>query len=115
MSSAGHILLAANPLNLELIAASLALFGLILLGALAIVWAERRWKRTAIPEIPPPQTPEDYRALYEQGVVSKEEYERIRLHLQKTLRGAPPSASEPAAGAQETPPARDGQGPALSG
>ena len=110
MSSAGHILLAANPLNLELIGASLALFGLILMGALAMVWAELRWKRPAAAEPPPPQTPEDYLALYEQGIVSKNEYERIRTHLQKKLRAAPPAA-ETSTGSPEAPPnSQDGEG-----
>jgi hypothetical protein len=102
MSSAGQVLLAANPLNLELIGASLALFGLILLGALAIVWAERRWKRSAEP--PPPETPDSYRALYDQGVVSKEEYDRIRAHLDEKVRAALPSASVGSDGAAATPP-----------
>ena len=95
MTTAGQILLAANPLNLELIGASLALFGLILLGAMAIVWADRWRKRTAAPAAPVPESANDYQTLYEKGVVSKEEYERIRAHLHKKLLPGPPAPSAP--------------------
>ena len=116
MSSAGHILLAANPLNLELLGASLALFGLILLGAIALIWADRWRKRTAQDEPVPPETAQDYRALYDKGVMSKEEYDRIRAHLEEKLRPAPPPALDAPSGAPEAPPtAHNGQGGVASG
>jgi hypothetical protein len=94
MSWAGPQLLAAFPINPELLTASLLLFSALFLGAWGIVWVKRWRKRLNEPEPPPLQTAEDYQALYDQGVMSKEEYERIRTHLAKT----PPPGSVPAAG-----------------
>jgi hypothetical protein len=56
---------------------SLALAGILLAGALAIACA-RRW-RTCLMDTPnlPEQDLEHYRTLYEQGELSREEFERI--------------------------------------
>src|SRR5262245_18655451 len=90
MSWAEPQLLAAIPFNLDLLTASLLLFSALFLGGWGILWVKRWRQRMNEPESPP-QTAEDYQALYEQGVMSKEEYERIRAHLAKT---PPPSEPE---------------------
>lgn len=90
MSWAGPQLLAAIPFNLDLLTASLLLFSALFAGAWGIWWVKRWRKRLNEPEPPPLQTAEDYQALYEQGVMSKDEYERMRAHLAKT-----PQSSEP--------------------
>src|SRR5438128_12667087 len=95
---ARHSLFCANPLSLELLGASLALFGLLLLGAMAWMWANRRWRQPLPPSKPlPEEEVTRYRDLYDQGVLSKEEFERIRLELEKQVaraRARAPEASE---------------------
>jgi hypothetical protein len=91
------VLLAANPMNLELLGATLALVGLILLGAVAVFWAGR-WRKPTPPLLPRPEEElSRYRTLYDQGVLSKDEFERIRLRLEKKASKAPPVPTAPAA------------------
>jgi Short C-terminal domain len=82
----------------SLLVAGLYLAGALLLGALVIDLV-RRWRREPGPERP---TPSDqlaqYRSLYEQGVISQEEFERLRTllggELQKSL-AVPPRPPPP--------------------
>jgi hypothetical protein len=88
---------------------TLALIGILLLGALIFAWLDRWRKRTAAP---PPGAKDHlahFRQLYEQGVLSQEEYDRIRGRLTQQLRqdwqmpaapernAPPPGADGPAA------------------
>jgi hypothetical protein len=80
--------------------AALALVGIILLGALIIAWLDRWRKRSG----PQPFNANDqlahFRELYEQGELSQEEFERIRVRLTAQLRqewDVPGGTSTPAA------------------
>lgn len=86
MASAGPAsLIAQFRLNSELVQAMLGLTAVIFLGVLVLLWFNR-WRRRAAA----PPTPDDelkhYRSLYEQGLMSHEEFERLRAHLDAQLR-----------------------------
>jgi hypothetical protein len=68
-------------MNLDLIWATLGLIAVILAGAIVIAWANR-WRRGLSNADTPATELEQYRALFEQGVLNKEEYERIRTRLE---------------------------------
>ncbi len=73
----------------ELTLLALALLGLVIAGYYVIGWV-KRWRE-------PEQTPtlehrlEDYRAMMEQGLLQPQEFERIRVHLEKKAQEPPPS------------------------
>jgi hypothetical protein len=100
----GPGVLAAIPLNWDLLIASGLLFGALLIGTLAIVWV-KRWRKQ-LNESPPAlfETADKYQALYDQGVMSKEEYDRIRTHLEKKPK---PAQVEPAPLDPAPPPAEN--------
>jgi len=92
---------------------AMALVGALLLGALVIAIVRRRLR--------PDETPPDlgselarYRALYEQGAISEQEYHSLRALLGGELRRsmgagkAPRPATDPPQGIQTTPDASPG-------
>jgi hypothetical protein len=84
---AGMVILARRPWDPRLLWATLALIGVILLGALLIVVLDR-WRRRLDEE--PCSTANDqlaaFRTMFERGEMSQEEFERIRAHLGGQLR-----------------------------
>ena len=104
---AGHLsLLARQPLNLDLVWAALGLVAAVLAGVIAIAWVQRWRKRSD--ELADPKTElENYRALFQSGLLSAEEWERIRTRLegkppQTTLQ--PPTANGPMKSEPPVPP-----------
>jgi hypothetical protein len=109
MVAVGHVLvLAQEPLrspwaDLRLLAATLALVAALLVGALVIALVDRWRKRSPDDRISPGDQLSQFRLLYEQGQLSKEEFERIRGRLGRQLRDEldlpdkPPPASPPEA------------------
>jgi len=86
---------AGNPLNWELLGAGLALAGLIILGALTIYWVGRWLKQPPPPPIRPEQQLSQYRTLYDSGEITKEEFDSIRIQLEKKASLPPPSPPDP--------------------
>jgi len=76
-------LLPARGMNLELVWATAALVGAVLIGVVVIVWVDR-WRKRSLADM---QAPADelghYRALFDQGFLSAEEYDRIRRRLEQ--------------------------------
>ncbi len=68
-------------INLDLIGASLALVGAILVGVVVIVWAQRWWRKPA-DLLRPDEELDQYEGLAERGVLSAEEFARIRSTLE---------------------------------
>jgi hypothetical protein len=80
----------------SLLVAGLYLAGALLLGALVIALV-RHWRREPDPER---LTPNDelarYRSLYQQGAISQEEFERLRMLLGSELSKSLASPPRPA-------------------
>jgi hypothetical protein len=76
-------LLPARGMNLELMWATVALVGAVLIGVVVIVWVDR-WRKRSLADM---QAPADelghYRELFDQGLLSAEEYERICRRLEQ--------------------------------
>jgi len=93
--------LPARGMNLDLIWWTAALVGVVFIGVVVIVWVDR-WRKRSLAEF---QAPADelghYRALFDQGLLSAEEYERIRRRLEQRPQAKPPAASAPATPAPE--------------
>ena len=69
-----------------LLVTGLLLAGTLLLGAVVIAWAGR-WRRRQAPDAPGPNEQlAQFRSLYEQGTLSREEFERLRELLGSQLR-----------------------------
>jgi len=99
-------------LNLDLIWATLGFVALVLVGALAIAWVNRWWRGLKAPEAPAAEL-EQYRVLFEQGVLNAEEYERIRSRLEGIARPRPrPGQEDDPASAEAIPGSRK---PSLDG
>jgi hypothetical protein len=89
--------------DLEGIVLAILLVGLVLLGALAVLWV-KRWHAAHQAPLPPTRI-EDYRALMEKGLLDPQEFERIRdrLAMRDQLakrdppaeRDAPPPPADP--------------------
>jgi hypothetical protein len=92
-------LLPARGMNLELIWATVGLVAAILLGVILIVWVDR-WRKRSRAEGPADEL-DQYRGLLDQGLLSPEEYERIRTRLEQGARAKPDeriqAASQPEA------------------
>jgi hypothetical protein len=111
MASGLSALIAQFRLRPELLQAALGLVAVIFVGVLVLTWLNRWRKQPLLP----PTTEEElahYRKLVEQGLLSKEEFERIRGRLEGQVRqmveaqkpappapSAGPSSNGPAAGA----------------
>lgn len=109
--AAGHLgLLARQPVNLDLVWAALGMVAAILVGITVILWVQRWRKRAADPADPETELA-NYRALFEGGLLSAEEWERIRARLEgKKLQETPqglPANGVPKPGSPNPPP---GQG-----
>ena len=92
----------------RLLWASLGLIGVLLVGALIIWWVDRWRKRSAESTESPNDQLAHFRALYDQGELSPEEFERIRHLLGKRLRqeldvAQPPPPERPDTGIQPPP------------
>jgi hypothetical protein len=108
--AAGHLGLLARQPNLDLLWAALALVAAVLLGVAIIVWVQR-WRKRAAELTDPDAELTNYRALFEQGLLSAEEWERIRARLEgkkpQATPPAPPANGPPQHGPPDPPP---GQG-----
>jgi hypothetical protein len=100
----------------RLLWATLALAGAVLVGA-AIITLLDRWRKRAgqIEECTANDQLAQFRLLYEQGALSKEEFERIRATLTERLREEMdvPAEAPPAAAPPVVPPPAGAQPPAL--
>jgi hypothetical protein len=65
---------------------TLALVAALLIGALVIAVVDRWRKRSASDRLTPGQQLSQFRALYDKGEISREEFERIRALLGEQLR-----------------------------
>src|SRR5438105_2740950 len=81
-----------------------ALVGVLLLGALILSWLQRWRKRQFAADPGPVGQLTTFRALYERGELSKEEYERIRSRVAERAK-ASPAAKRPETPAPPAPPA----------
>jgi Short C-terminal domain len=93
----------------------LAFAGALLAGAFAVALLRRWWYQTSNPVAEASDQLSHYRALFERGAISEEEYNRLRHALRGGLTGTTgPAASgpapPPAAPAPPTPPP-NGAGP----
>src|SRR5207248_1606105 len=70
----------------RLLAATLILVGIILLGALVIYWIDRWRKQSAPPSLTASAQLANFRELYEEGDLSQAEFDRIRARLTPLLR-----------------------------
>jgi hypothetical protein len=95
------ILVEFNKWDPRLLWTTVALVAVILLGALIIALVDR-WRKRPVQERP---TSDDqlaeFRSLYEQGVMSREEFDRVRAMLGERIRRelelptSPPPANSP--------------------
>jgi hypothetical protein len=90
----------------------LALAGALLAGAFVIALIRRWWYQTGSPVAEASDQLSHYRALYERGAISEEEYQRLRRALRGDLTGAAGPASQgpappPAPRPEPPPPAGD--------
>jgi hypothetical protein len=69
----------------------------LLIGAAAIALVKRWRQRDAAVSLSPSEQLAEYRSLYDQGVMSKEEYDRLRALLGAQLRDVKPAPTETAA------------------
>ncbi len=112
----GHGAVLLAQMKMQLIWASLGLVGALFLGAVLIGLVERWRKRSASAGLTAGDQLSHFRELYARGVLTKEEFERIRAQLADKLREemqlkeaapaqatAPPEPSRPAG-----PPSSDG-------
>src|SRR5438067_6025206 len=65
---------------------ALALIAILLVGALIIAWVDRWRKRTGSERLTANEQLANFRRLYEEGQLSQEEFERVRLLLSEQLR-----------------------------
>ena len=119
MGSAGMIGHGAGLLaqmKMQLVWASLALVGALLLGAVLISLVERWRKRSASAGLTAGDQLSHFRELYARGVLTKEEFEQIRAQLADKLReemqlkeAAPAQATAPPEPSRQAgPPSSDG-------
>jgi hypothetical protein len=85
-------ILPAAGMNMELIWYSAALVGAVLIGVVILVWADR-WRRSLSQTQAPADELGQYRALLEQGLLSAEEYDRIRRRLEQRPQPKPADAT----------------------
>jgi hypothetical protein len=79
---AGHFSpLARQPLNLDLVLAALGLVAAVLVGVVIILWVQR-WQRRSADASDPGAELDNYRDLFRRGLLSPEEFERIRTRLE---------------------------------
>jgi hypothetical protein len=98
-------------MNLDLVWAALGLVAAVLAGVMVILWMQRWQKRTADPGEPEAEL-ENYRALLERGLLSAEEFEKIRTRLEGKRPQAPPQ-DPPANGTPKPGPPAPPQDPGM--
>jgi hypothetical protein len=111
MNSTGTIVpvLAAD---FSILLAWLSLAGALLVGAMIVMAAQYWLRRRQERKLSPSDQLSHYRSLYEQGVISKEEFEQLRSVLGgELLRSVPGSRGEAPGGAIQPPPPPTGPGP----
>jgi len=97
-------------MKMQIVWASLALVGALVVGAILISAVERWRKRSASAGLTAGDQLSHFRRLYDQGVLSKEEFEQIRAQLADKLReemqvqGAPPAQADVPGAAPPAPP-----------
>lgn len=95
MAASQTNLLAIAIFDSPFLGPGLLLAGALLAGALVIAWV-RRWQRdTRTPATEASDQLSRYRALYERGAISEEEYQRLRRSLHEDLTGLPPPPAPP--------------------
>src|SRR5262245_26223557 len=77
----------------ELIAAYILLAAVLVLGAVVVVWAARRFRWPPADKLTPEEQLARFRTLKEQVALSPEEFERVRALLES---GGAPDAPPPA-------------------
>jgi hypothetical protein len=88
-----------------LLTAGLYLGGALLVGAVVIALLNRWRRRSAEDRLTPADQLTQFRSLYEQGLLSQEEFERLRQLLGGQIRqemGVPPAATRAGPGARPT-------------
>lgn len=90
-------------MRLDLVLATLALAGAILVGVVILVLA-KRWRQEAWDSPEPGAEDATFRELYEQGLLDSEEFERIRQRLAGggSAEAQPEDRKGPAASDRET-------------
>ena len=122
MNSTGWVvqgILLADGFKWRFVFATLGLVVALLLGALIIAMVERWRKRAANSNVTAGDQLTHFRQLYDQGAMSKEEYDRVRAQLAGDLRKELNLGPNPASAATQvsdvptlSEPPRDGQAPA---
>jgi type VI protein secretion system component VasK len=84
MIGPGTVLLAR--MDWRIVWASLGLVGVLIVGAVVIGMVERWRKRSASARLSAGDQLSHFRELYDQGVLTKEEFEQIRAQLAEKLR-----------------------------
>lgn len=97
----------------------IAVWGAVLIAALIAAWVLFSWLRRRYFIAPPPETGnvwtlDGLRQLRREGMLSDEEYNRLRDQLVEAIRGEPP-AKEPAVGTSAEGAGLDEDAPAESG
>src|SRR5262245_42057754 len=100
-------------MDLSLMVPALAMVGALLVGAV-VVAVFRRWQKSDKPLAPNPSDQlAQFRALYEPGTISEEEFRRLRTVLAGEIREAnnlpPPPAAAGAGPAEAAAPKPNGQ------
>ena len=108
---AGHFSpLARQPLNLDLVLAALGLVAAVLVGVIIILWVQR-WQRCSVDSSDPGVELDNYRDLFRRGLLSPEEFERIRTRLEgKSSPKLPPDPPANGATKSDLQPPPPGQG-----
>jgi hypothetical protein len=93
--------------------AMLPLLGILLVGAAAVYLADRYRKRAAADSCRTEDQLTNFRALYDRGALTKEEYDRIRGRLNPRLKHPelapdPPTPLPPSAPSEAGPPTPSG-------
>jgi hypothetical protein len=93
---------------------------IVLLAGAAVIVLIRRWRgQDDAPSVSPTEQLAEYRSLYDQGVMSKEEYDRLRAMLEGKTRAEMKLSAAPAPSRQtksaEGPPAAANPAPAPPG
>jgi hypothetical protein len=106
-----------------MLTAGLSLAGVLLAAALILALLQRWRRRSADDRLTPTDQLAQFRSLYEQGLLSQEEFERLRNLLGGEIRrelGVPASAPKgdpgaPPNGITQAPPSGDGPPPPAGG
>jgi hypothetical protein len=103
-----------------MLTAGLSLAGVLMLGAVILALLKRWRRRPADDRLSPAQQLAQFRSLYEQGLLSQDEFERLRNLLGGEIRrelGVAPAAgpAAPSTGVTATPPSANGDRPPAEG